>query len=471
MFPPFLLRVFYPKDRRDSLSVQYDVAIIGAGADGLAAAMLLARAGRRVVVLERAPHAGGRCVTSEFSPGFLASPYADTLATPPPSLLPLLGLSGLIEDFAPVGADIARRRGRALARVLEAALAPAPRGLWQRLKAQLLAGDARPWPGADWADQSIAGLRAHAGQNDWRTALAGRATDPDLSGSALTLFAAPQSRVSRGGLGTVGAALQARALRAGAELRFGQEVAEILLARGGACGLALGDGTRLEAGAVISTLDLKRTFLGLFRWSDLPPAMLRAAGAWRMGGGRARLLLALEAPPSFTKPFFVPGGEDARRQFRHGVLPDQPPLLADPVSVRDPSLAPAGKAVVTLTLSAIPMRLFDGDWTQEKREALLARALARLSCLNLPPLRAAATIVPPDMEDALGLTGGDLDGGELAPDQMLGFRPGARTNVPGLYLAGPSSAAGPLGLGVAGLAAALALMTDLSAQPSIERVR
>jgi len=54
---------------------------------------------------------------------------------------------------------------------------------------------------------------------------------------------------------------------------------------------------------------------------------------------------------------------------------------------------------------------------------------------------------------------------------MLGFRPGARTNVPGLYLAGPSSAAGPLGLGVAGLAAALALMTDLSAQPSIERVR
>jgi phytoene dehydrogenase-like protein len=68
------------------------------------------------------------------------------------------------------------------------------------------------------------------------------------------------------------------------------------------------------------------------------------------------------------------------------------------------------------------------------------------------------------MEEALGLTGGDLDGGELAPDQMLAFRPGARTAVPGLYLAGPSSAAGPLGLGVAGLTAALALMADLAAR-------
>jgi phytoene dehydrogenase-like protein len=444
--------------------VRYDVAIIGAGADGLAAAALLARAGRNVVVLERSLHAGGRCVTSEFAPGFLASPYADTVPAPPPALLPLLGLAGLLEDFAPVGADIARRRGRALARVLEEALAPAPRGFWQRLKAQWLAPPPRPWPGADWAAQSIASLRAHAGQNDWRTALAGRAADPELAGSALTLLAAPQSRVPRGGLGAIGAALQARARRAGAELRLGTEVAEILLSRGGACGVVLGDGARLEAGAVLSTLDLKRSFLALFRWSDLTPALLQAAGGWRMGAGRARLLLALDAPPSFTRPFFVPGGDEALSQMRHGVLPQLPPMLADPVSARDPSLAPPGRAVLTLTLSAIPARLFDGAWTQAKRETLLARAMARLAPLHLPPLRAAATIVPPDIEEALGLTGGDLDGGELAPDQMLAFRPAARTPVPGLYLAGSSSAAGPLGLGVAGLTAALALMADLAAR-------
>jgi phytoene dehydrogenase-like protein len=446
------------------IPLRYDVAIIGAGADGLAAASLLARAGCRVTVLERAPHAGGRCVTSEFVPGFLASPYADTVPSPPAALLPLLGLTGVMEDFAPVGADIMRRRGRALARVLEAALAPASRSPWQRFKAHLLAQDERAWPGADWAVQSIAALRAHAGQNDWRTALIGRAADPELAGSALGLFAAPQSRSRRGGLGTVGAALQGAALRAGAELRLEADVTEILLSRGGARGVVLADGERLEVQAVISTLDLKRTLLGLFRWRDLPSGLLRQAGAWRMGAGRARLLLALEAPPSFARPFFVPGGENARGQFRHGVLPLLPPMLVDPVSARDPSLAPQGRAVVTLTLSAIPARLFDGDWSREKREALLARALARLQPLALPPLVGAATIVPPDMEAALGLSGGDFDGGALAPDQMLAFRPGARTQVPGLYLAGPSSAAGPLGLGVAGVTAALALMADFSAR-------
>jgi phytoene dehydrogenase-like protein len=442
--------------------LRYDVAIIGAGADGLAAASLLARAGRRVTVLERAPHAGGRCVTSEFVPGFLASPYADTVPSPPAALRPLLGLTGLLEDFAPMGADILRRRGRALARVLDAALAPAPQGLWGQLNAHLQ--EARPWPGADWADQSIAALRAHAGQNDWRTALLGRAADPELAGSALTLLAAPQSRIRRGGLGTVGAALQGAALRAGAELRLEADVTEILLSRDGARGVALADGERLEASAVISTLDLKRTLLGLFRWSDLPPGLLRQAGAWRMGAGRARLLLALEAPPSFARPFFVPGDDEARGQFRHGVLPLRPPMLVDPVSARDPSLAPDGRAVVALTLGAIPARLFDGDWSQEKRELLLARALARLQPLALPRLIGAATIVPPDMEAALGLSGGDFDGGALAPDQMLAFRPEARTQVPGLYLAGPSSAAGPLGLGVAGVTAALALMADFSAR-------
>ncbi len=442
--------------------MRYDVAIIGAGADGLAAASLLARAGRSVVVVERAAHAGGRCVTSEFAPGFYASPYADTVAAPPPMLLPLLGMpEGLIEDFSPVGADIVQRRTRALARVLAEAVKLPPRGLVERLKAALPQPH-RPWPGSDWADRSITELRAHSGQNDWRAALAGRAADPELAGSALTLFAAPQVRARQGGLGAIGAALEARAQRLGVELRHSQEVSEIVLSEGRAAGVCLPDG-KLEARAVISTLDFKRTFLSLFRWSDLGPDLLRDTGAWRMEGARVRLLLGLEAAPGFTRPFYVPDDADARSQFRQSVVPLNPPMLVDPVSVRDASLAPAGRAVVTLTLACVPAQPFDGPWTAEKRALLLARALERLKPLNLPRVTAAATIVPPDIEAALGLTGGDLDGGMLAPDQMLAFRPGPRTAVRRLYLAGPSSAAGPLGLGAAGIAAAMAVMTDLGA--------
>jgi phytoene dehydrogenase-like protein len=440
------------------MGLRYDVAIIGAGADGLAAASLLARAGRKVVVLERAAHAGGRCVTSEFAPGFYASPYADSVNAPPPAALGLLGLpQGLTEPFAPVGADIVQRRARAFARILAEAVKLPPLGLVEKLKA-LFPEPPRPWPGSDWADRSIADLRAHRGQGDWRTALTGRAADPQLAGSALALFAAPQLRAVRGGLGAIGAALEARARKLGVTLRLGEEASEILLRDGRAMGVVAGE--TIEARALISTLDLKRTFLGLFRWSDLGPELLRDMRL--ADGGRARLLLALDAQPGFDRSFHVPGDAETRAQFRHGVVPRNPPMLVDPVSVRDPSLAPAGKAVVTLTLSCVPASLFDDPWDAQKRSLLLARVLERLEPLGLPGLVAAATIVPPDIEAALGLTGGDLDGGALAPDQMVGFRPGPRTPVSRLYLAGPSSAAGPLGLGVAGLAAAVAVMTDLS---------
>ena len=113
-----------------------------------------------------------------------------------------------------------------------------------------------------------------------------------------------------------------------------------------------------------------------------------------------------------------------------------------------PSLAPEGAATATVTLGAIPYRLFDGGWSQEKRTALAAHALARIEKAlpgTLANLTAVKIIAPPDMESALAATAGDLDGGALAPDQMLALRPGPRTELPGFYLGGRSAQAGPLG--------------------------
>jgi phytoene dehydrogenase-like protein len=127
--------------------------------------------------------------------------------------------------------------------------------------------------------------------------------------------------------------------------------------------------------------------------------------------------------------------------------------------------------VLTATLSAIPFRLFDSAWTREKRDVLRDRALTAAESV-LPGITArviaAEVITPSDMEAALGATDGDLWGGEIAADQMFAFRSwadmrGSRTPVRGLYLAGPSSAAGPMGTCASGWNAARALLADLRA--------
>jgi phytoene dehydrogenase-like protein len=114
-------------------------------------------------------------------------------------------------------------------------------------------------------------------------------------------------------------------------------------------------------------------------------------------------------------------------------------------------------------MAGIPARLFDGPWTEEKRLRLAAGALRRIDAMlpgTLAALGGIRILTPPDIEAQLGASEGDLDGGQLAPDQMLAFRPGARTLLPGFYLGGASSAGGPLGTGAAGFAAATSLLAD-----------
>src|SRR5208282_3854052 len=106
------------------------------------------------------------------------------------------------------------------------------------------------------------------------------------------------------------------------------------------------------------------------------------------------------------------------------------------------SLAPVGKSVVTVTFGAVPFRLFDGAWTREKREALRTQALTALETAmpgSIAHVIAAETIAPPDIEEAIGATDGDLMGGELAADQMPSAWPEfpfPRCPFKGLYLAG-----------------------------------
>jgi phytoene dehydrogenase-like protein len=315
-------------------------------------------------------------------------------------------------------------------------------------------------PGQDLATRPLSDWPALSAR-----ALLGRAADPDLAGSALTLLALAGAEPLSGGLGRLAEAFAA--CTGEAELRPGLEASAVTVRRGcfgsQVTGLVLADGQQVQADAVISTLDFKTSIFSLFSRAALPPAMTAAAAGFRMGGGTARLLLALRHAPAASAPLLLPGDAHARAAFRRGVLPEKPPLLVDPVSARDPSLAPAGGAVLTVTMGAIPMRLFDGVWIAEKRQRLAAGALRRIEAAlpgTLSGLTGIRIIAPPDIEARLRASDGDLDGGQLAPDQMLALRPGARTALAGFYLGGASNAAGPLGTGAAGFAAAISLLAD-----------
>ncbi len=87
--------------------MRYDAAIIGAGGEGLAAAIILAGAGLSTLIVERAAMPGGRLVTRPFHPGFSAGPYCDDIAEIPPALFHELGLAAAGLAMAPAPASLA----------------------------------------------------------------------------------------------------------------------------------------------------------------------------------------------------------------------------------------------------------------------------------------------------------------------------------------------------------------------------
>ena len=108
-----------------SETTSYDAVVVGAGHNGLVAAFYLARAGRRVLVVERREIVGGACVTEEFAPGYRASTGAYILSMLRPAIWTDLRLRerGVVTDDAgpsltlfPDGADLCstttRRRRR-----------------------------------------------------------------------------------------------------------------------------------------------------------------------------------------------------------------------------------------------------------------------------------------------------------------------------------------------------------------------
>ncbi|HSA55224.1 MAG TPA: NAD(P)/FAD-dependent oxidoreductase [Gemmatimonadaceae bacterium] len=508
-----------------------DVIVIGAGANGLAAAAWLARRGRRVVVLERREAIGGMLATEEFHPGFRANACRDDVGWISPDVLQLLQGTGPPPAPAPGGLLVAGADGAAfplpgnpaeatralrevsavdaarwegfcghVARVagfLEAAYAlraprvqsraPADlfalvslgrrlRGLGRREMMEVLR--AVPMPVADLLDEwfessTLRGALATIGVRD---VLHG----PLSGGTALVFYhhhvGLPLGQVGGrrtvpGGNGALPEALAAAARRAGAEIRLGQAVGELLISEGRIAGARLDSGDELWARTVISSADPRRTF-ALVDPSWFDPALLDAVDHVRMRGATARVHFALDGLPRFGSGQRewpaewlrgaillapdLPGVERAYDAAKYGQVPEHPALTAVLPTLLDPSLAPAGCHVLSVSVHHVPYARRDG-WTDGARDALGSLVQQRLEAIApdlAARIAARRVLTPADLETRFGVTEGSLTHGELALDQILFMRPVPacaryETPLPGLWLCGagthPANGAGASG--------------------------
>jgi phytoene dehydrogenase-like protein len=344
------------------VAARYDAIVIGAGHNGLVVAAYLAKAGRKVLVLERRERVGGILDTIEIAPGVRAPGIVHSIGRLRPSVVSdlelirhgLVTIEPVVRVFAPqpdgssltLWGDPARtatelasrstkdaeaypafdRRVRALASFLsylhaitppdvkEPSLADALNGL--RLGNAFRRLGRKPGREATRAlPMAIADYVAESFETDAvRGAIAARAVQytgmgPWSAGTTSVLLndsagndggAAGQATFARGGPGALATALERAATALGAEIRTGAEVTEIRTDGIRATGVVLADGAEISARAVVSAADPKRTLTTLVDPVVLGPHLFWRASNIRQRGSVSKVNLALSALPSFA---------------------------------------------------------------------------------------------------------------------------------------------------------------------------
>jgi phytoene dehydrogenase-like protein len=275
-----------------------------------------------------------------------------------------------------------------------------------------------------------------------------------------------------GGLGAVAEALASVIRAAGGEIRTGAPVARILVGRDRATGVVLESGETVAAGAVISSADPHTTFMKLLGPEHLDTGFVRRIKHFRNRGLAAKLHLALDALPVFTgvDPAALGGRllvaptldylEHAFNHSKYGEYSEAPALEITIPTVNDPSLAPAGKHVLSAIVQYAPYDLAGGWDAGRKRFTDLIIGTLEHHAPGIGGLVTAVELLTPvDIEREFRIAGGHWHHGDLAFDQFFMVRPvpGAaqyRTPVEGVFICGAGSHPGGGVMGTAGRNAA-----------------
>jgi phytoene dehydrogenase-like protein len=302
---------------------------------------------------------------------------------------------------------------------------------------------------------------------------------PWASGTALMLlyqFAGEmQHGFVRGGVGKLSEALAGAARQFRAEIRTGAGVERILMENGKISGVALTSGEEIKATFVVSSADPRHTYFDLVGPTELPVRTVRRVKNIRFRGSTAAIHLALSGLPQFSggptgtdhlkgKIIINPGLEYLEKAYddaKYGRLSQKPALQITIPTLLDPSLAPEGGHILSMTVRYAPYHLRSDDWDSQ-RKTLEERAIDTLSEFA-PDLKKlildSHTITPQDWEKVYGLAEGNIYHGQMGLDQLLFMRPipgqrGYHTPIENLFLCGAGNHPGGGVMGAPGYNAA-----------------
>jgi phytoene dehydrogenase-like protein len=288
-----------------------------------------------------------------------------------------------------------------------------------------------------------------------------------------------------GGMGGVTQALCSAARSFGAEVRTEAPVARIVTTAGRATGVVLASGEELTSDVVVTTTHPKISFLRLLDRTDLPDDFVRWIERWQTRSGTVKVNLALDRLPIFTSHpdihpdvhggtiVMAPSLDRVERSFQDAVGGRAAELpFADICipSVFDPSLAPAGKHVMSMFTQWVP-HTWSSEPHREELDAYADRLIASVEAVApgfTSSILHRQVIGPYDMEHTYGLIGGNIFHGELSAGQLFHMRPAPgfadfRTPIDGLYQAGSATHGGGGVTGIPGLNAVAAIEADARA--------
>lgn len=292
-----------------------------------------------------------------------------------------------------------------------------------------------------------------------------------------------------GGMGAVSGAIAKAATSHGAMIETEADVREIVVSDNETKGVVLADGRFIKSNIVLSNATPEVTFLNLVDESCLPEDFVKSVAQVNYSSPVTKINVAVDRLPNFK---VAPNHEDGTPSPHHrctihlnsesteevhdayidaqrGQYSSEPIIeMCIPSSV-DPTLAPAGKHVISLFTQYTPYELKGGQWDDETRERFADKVFDVIEDYA-PGFKESVVgrdiLSPPDLERIFGLTGGNIFHGAISLDQLYFMRPVAsmsnyQSPIEGLYLCGSGAHPGGGVMGAPGYQAALVALNKM----------